>query len=186
MLDMNGKEIKAGFVVEVRGAYSDKDNGLYLVTHTDGLNWVSLHKLNKDMTQSQGKYATHSWPIVSYTNDDAKRYAINSHNRTHATIEMLCPYVEPVKKPVSNEMRILKNGIRKGEDYIPCYYWLNRDNSITVYARDYSKHLPRELGDIKNDSDSMTDYFEKDSCELNPGDKHYDKIFSIIQSKANK
>jgi hypothetical protein len=182
MNDINNKEILENSVVEIRGAYSKADNGLWLVesVHADRL-W--LQKLNKDMSKSKGTYNTKNWPLRSYSNDRFKRCEMNQYNREHATIEMLCPYVEPAPKKISNEMRILKKGIRKGENYCPCSYWMNNDKSITVYARSYGDHLPSELGNIVNNSDSMTDYFEIDHCYLHPGDKHYDTVLAIIQSR---
>ena len=183
MLDINGKEILVNHVVEIRGAYSKSDNSLWVVerVYDDGL-W--LQKLNKNLTKSKGVYTTKSWPLKSYSNDSQKRYEIDCYNKQHAEIEMLCPYVEPEKKEKknSNELRILKNGIRKGDHYYPCYYWVGRDNIITVYAKEYGYNaLPAELGNIINESDGRVDYFEKSRCYLKEGDRYYNEVLARIQ-----
>lgn len=174
--DINGKEIFENVVVEIRGAYGKKHNGLWYVesSHDNGHLW--LVKLNKDMSKSKSNSSASStsWPICSYLNDRQKNREINLYNSLNAVIEVLCPYVEPEKKPVSNELKITKKGIRKGEDYCSCYYYLNRDNSVTILARHYNQHIPREVGDVCNESDGMTDYFETDRCVLHPGDRYYD------------
>lgn len=46
----------------------------------------------------------------------------------------------------ADEIRITKYGIRKGDYYCPCVYTMNNDGSVTVYARRYDRHIPRELG----------------------------------------
>lgn len=183
-IDIRGREIKVGVVVEIRNAYGKTHNGLWLVeqSHDNGHLW--LIKLNKDMRKSKSSSPSSetSWPLHSYMNDPYKRREINQYNEAHAVIEVLCPYVEPEKKPVSNEIRFTKKGIRKGEDYCSCYYWLNRDGSIHISARHYNQHIPREVGDVRNESDSMYDYFETDSCTLHPGDKFYKEALRCCDS----
>lgn len=178
--DINNKEIVSGYVVEIKGAYSKSDNGLWYVDHSsDRVVW--LQKLNKDMSKAKGKYSSKSWPLRSYANDPWKRREINEYNDANATIEMLCPYVEPPKKEVSNEIRILKRGIRKGEKYYPCFYWLNSDNSITVYAREYGYDgLPDEIGNVINETNGQIDYFEKSHCYLREGDRYYNEVKAKI------
>ena len=182
MRDFNGNEITSNMVVEIKDAYSAQDNGLWLVERIYDDSSLWLVKLNKDLSKSKSKYNVRSWPLKSYMNDCIKRYEINQYNQNHAKLFALFPYIEPAQKSkkVSNEVKILKKGIRKGEDYCPCCYWLNRDYSITIISKHYNTHIPREVGDVRNDSDSMTDYFEKDSCVLHPGDKYYDKVLSQL------
>lgn len=192
--DINNKEITAGMVVEISGAYSKSDNGLWYVDHLwcgesyysayDGNKALWLHKLNKDMSKAKGKYSSKSWPLRSHANDPWKRREINSYNEANAKIEMLCPYVEPEKKQVSNEIRILKRGIRKGEKYYPCFYWLNSDNSITVYAREYGYDgLPDEIGNVINETNGQIDYFEKSHCFLREGDRYYNEVKAKIVTR---
>jgi hypothetical protein len=50
------------------------------------------------------------------------------------------------------------------------------EGTITIYARDY-KDFPKIDGlNIKNDSDSMTDYFETDRIYVEPSNKFYIQV----------
>lgn len=183
MVDCTGKEIVVGVVVEISGAWSKSDNGYWLVESVWTDNSCHLKKLNGDMSLSKREIgASRSWPLECYHNSYSVRHQINSHNRANAKIQVLFPWVEPQKKekPKSNELRILKNGIRKGETYCPCYFWKNNDGSVTVTSKHYNTHIPRELGDVRNDSDGMTDYFETDSCRITSDNPYY----SVIMKKV--
>lgn len=178
--DINNKEIVSGYVVEIKGAYSKSDNGLWYVDHSSDRG-IWLHKLNKDMSKSKGKYTCINWPLRSYSNNRCKRYEINEYNEANATIEMLCPYVEPTPKPESNEIKILKKGIRKGDKYYPCYYWKNSDGTVTVYAKDYGYDgLPDEIGNVINETNGQIDYFEKSHCYLKEGDRYYNEVMAVV------
>lgn len=70
-------------------------------------------------------------------------------------------------------IKFLQNGIRADGKYFPVYYSLrDSDKAVCVRARTYGK-LPEELGEIINNSDSMTDYFEKDRCYITRDDPRY-------------
>lgn len=173
MNDSFGRIIELGMVVEIAGSCTKKNNGLWVVDQVD-TNHIWLERLNKDMRKAKDSpNSTISWPLHSYMNDPWKRREINEYNHQNATIKVLCPWVEPPKKEVSNKISFQKRGIKKGEDYCSCWYHLNQDGSIRIYARHYNQHIPREIGNVKNESDSMTDYFETDSCTLYPNDKYY-------------
>ena len=94
MTDKNGKEIKAGQVVLISGAYFKNDNGLWLVTNVPGApDWhgrdICLQKIGKSgkLNTSKGRYGF--WPIGVFTNDRMKRLEANAWNAEHATIEVL-------------------------------------------------------------------------------------------------
>lgn len=61
--------------------------------------------------------------------------------------------------------------------------------TISVYARDY-KRLSAEIGAafaVKNDSDSMTDYFEQDSFKVVPTHPLYDAVkVGMIDSRVER
>ena len=66
-------------------------------------------------------------------------------------------------------IKIYYNGFRLGnsKELIKAHISMNGDR-ISIYARDYC-HLPRGYGfGVKNDSDSMTDYFECDRASVAP------------------
>lgn len=83
-------------------------------------------------------------------------------------------------------IKILKNGIKENGIYHPCWYsdgeLINYPKgTITVYARTYDS-LPAELKP-ENDSDSMTDYFEKDRARITPDHPLYNDFMRQIKRK---
>ena len=180
MKDSFGVEVSAGYVVEVSGAWSKSDNGFWLV-ESCGDSSCYLHRLNSDMSKSTRKLGvTVSWPLKCWSNRRSLRYQADLHNRENAKICVLAPWVEPPKKEVSNEVRILKNGIRKGDVYCPCWYSKRSDGSILITSKHYNTHIPREIGDVSNNSDSMSDYFETDSCRITPDNPYYAVILRKV------
>lgn len=177
MNDSFGKQITVGMVVEISNAFFATQNGMFVVENVYSNGDCYLCKLTSRMTKTK---QTLGLPLRSYLNDAHKNRLAREHNEVHAKIQVLCPYVEPEKKPVSNEVKILKKGIRKGENYCPCFYWKNNDGSITIYSRQYNTHIPREIGLVRNDSDSMTDYFETDSCRVTPDNPYYKVILKKV------
>lgn len=69
---------------------------------------------------------------------------------------------------MTNSIRFYWNGIRlNGEKkLVKCSYSMGKD-SVSIYAHEYGVALPRDLFDVKNESDSYTDYFDTDSAVLN-------------------
>ena len=55
---------------------------------------------------------------------------------------------------------------------------------MSIYARDYDD-LPRDLFEVRNNSDSYTDYFEKDSAYLTPAHPLF-KYFRFAAQKAQR
>lgn len=67
----------------------------------------------------------------------------------------------------TENIKFYYNGIKvNGGKLIRCFYWFD-DNSVTISARDYDD-LPADVFVVKNDTDSMTDYFDTDSARLTP------------------
>lgn len=88
-----------------------------------------------------------------------------------------------------DHIRIYWNGIKiDGGRLIRCGYSIdnNAENtpSVSIYARDYD-HLPRDLFEVRNESDSYTDYFENDSAYLTPEHPLYKYFrFAALKAKA--
>lgn len=74
----------------------------------------------------------------------------------------------------TESIRFFWNGIKvNGGKLIRCFYFTDsRSDSVTISARDYD-HLPRDLFAVKNETDSMTDYFDTDSATLTPAHPLY-------------
>jgi len=61
-------------------------------------------------------------------------------------------------------------------------------NRICVYADDY-EGFDKEIRDefvVKNESDSMTDYFETDKFSVYEGHKHWEALRKVIEIKAQR
>ena len=94
MTDKNGKEIKAGQVVLITGAFYKNDNGLWLVTNVPGApDWhgkdVSLARISKSGKLGTAKGRCGFWPLMSLTNSRAKNIEATAWNAEHASIEVL-------------------------------------------------------------------------------------------------
>ena len=142
-------------------------------------------KLNKNNTKSKSNYSVCHWPLISFVSDREKTIKANKHNKEHATIKVLGEWVDPEKKPVSNEIRFTKTGIKKGETYCSVFYDISvdKDNKkiVHVSARHYDQHIPREIGNVENHSDAMTDYFELDSCSIQESSKYFNQAFEACK-----
>lgn len=95
MLDKNGKEIKAGDIVEIKGAYFKIDNGFYYVEQ-DGTNptYASHNELTLKKISKFGKLSTAKnnllfYPVKVFVNDYMKRALANNWNKEHCTIEVV-------------------------------------------------------------------------------------------------
>jgi hypothetical protein len=100
------------------------------------------------------------------------------------------------KQKMKNEtikgIKLLKKGIKDlSGKYIPCWfsvgerYEKNSDGirstymAAVIYAKKYSDRLPKELMP-ENESDMMTDYFEKDKAVFRKGTKEFEIIAQLL------
>lgn len=51
--------------------------------------------------------------------------------------------------------------------------------TITIYAKGYGSQLPSELN-VSNDSDSQSDYFDKDKARILPNSKYYSEAKKFV------
>lgn len=185
MKDSNGQELHINQIVTVSNTFSKTHSGNYVVDRVSE-DSAYLKPLNKDLSLSKSKESI-SWPIRMCCNDRCKRREGNLHNKQFAQIVGMGDWTEPAPKPKKMGIKFLQNGIRRDDEYIPVYYSLDmRTQIITIYARSYCKHLPREIGNVRNESDSMTDYFETDSCRLSPSDPFYKQALEVCKKRADK
>jgi len=84
-----------------------------------------------------------------------------------------------------SEVRFLKSCIKQGDKKWKVFYSIGNytkesglsEDTITVYNREY-EHFPKELN-YTNESDMMTDYFEKDRLKICKGDKYYEQALKF-------
>lgn len=180
MQDRNGKEIEAGMVIEISGAWSKSDNGRFLVDHTytGGGFWMKKLGTKGQLLKEAGR----SWPLKCYSSSGELRRKIDTHNDANAMVEIVSDtWTAPEAKPASGEIRLTVNGIYKGEHYAPCFYRYDEKTEVVViYARKFGRsEIPREMGSVQNDTDTMSDYFDTDSLSLHPGDAWYDRVKAV-------
>lgn len=85
-----------------------------------------------------------------------------------------------------SNIKVLKHGLRVDGKYIPCWYSDSElignypKGTVTVYASSYCDKLPADLRP-ENDTDTMTDYFEKDRARIYPNHPLYADIVKRIE-----
>lgn len=83
--------IITGDICEITGAYFKTDNGLWLVTASEGDpttrgSGLTLHKLGKSGKLLESGSTVSFWPLKSFCSDRRKNAAAREHNREHAQI----------------------------------------------------------------------------------------------------
>ena len=86
-----------------------------------------------------------------------------------------------------NGVRFLKHGLKDpaGKYYPAMVYRSSKahitgSDTITIYAKTYDRGLPVELNP-DNDTDSSTDYFERDSVTYLQGTPQFDLLAAIAR-----
>lgn len=84
-------------------------------------------------------------------------------------------------------LKIMQNGIKTENSYTPCFYSMGSfrnypTNTICIYARDY-EHLPAEIGEIENDTDTQTDYFDTDKAYITPDHALYAEVLAAYKKR---
>lgn len=118
--------------------------------------------------------------------EDGKRYASVVSWWTEYTAEQVYniwmeedePEEIPAEPTGTQSIKFFWNGIKvNGGKLIKCSYSLDNrhdgQEGVTIYARDYSGHLPGDLFRVQNDTDLYSDYHDTDRAELFPGHPLY-------------
>lgn len=60
--------------------------------------------------------------------------------------------------------------------------------TITIYAKEYNRFNAsvREMFEVKNDTDSMTDYFENDTIRVEPTHPLYGEVFIAYETQEQR
>ncbi|MBQ5930247.1 MAG: hypothetical protein IIX02_05590, partial [Clostridia bacterium] len=77
-------------------------------------------------------------------------------------------------KANATPIKFYYNGIKLdgSDELIKCGYYLNGE-SVNIYADGYGSQLPRDLFNVKNDTDIYTNYFDEDSATVSPAHPLY-------------
>lgn len=205
--------LQLGDVVEISGAATKCDNGLYFVEQVPGgACWSGsqycLKKIGKTGKVLKSGSTIAWWPmrdqaarlsrpegvalegVAEWFRDKAAQMAeqIESETRRGWTVSdaergrldelrQACARFASVSAPAQKEpekgIRFYWNGIKvDGGELIKCSYHIGAPgyeaDAVTIYADGYGPDLPRDYFTVKNDSDIMTDYFDKDRAEVAP------------------
>lgn len=148
-----------------------------------------LIKLKKDGTESSSSNNYTTWPFNStYTNNAryaSEYYKHNGKNGENVKIDVVAidPKLQEKASKKAEEPKnyqFTSNGIRNPEGkYTSVWYRLNDDGSVNVSSKDYGsdiRFLATATDKIQNDSDTMTDYFDKDSITVTASNPHYQAV----------
>lgn len=89
---------------------------------------------------------------------------------------------------MAKDLKFLKNAIKdlQGKRHRVHYSQGNYtkesglpQKTITIYAKDYGA-LPKQLKPV-NESDLMTDYFEKDRARIKPNSKYFKEVEKLLK-----
>ena len=189
VVDSSGQNVKEGDVIRVSNSYADSDNGLWRVQKLndgDKGNSFWLQKVKKDGTESSGKYTTNSWPMNhTYSSNPKYSAAYRAHNGKNGenvkidiyTVDETLKQKNAAKTP---KYQFTSNGVRAPSgEYTSVFYSLNDDGSVNVSSRDYGgtlRFLATETDNVQNNSDTQSDYFDKDRITVTATNPYYKQI----------
>ena len=150
MKDKNGIKLQAGDVVEIKGAYSKRENGFWYVEEDgtnkaflgDGSN-IWLKKISKSGKISTSKYNITEWPLRSMVNGRFKRMEANDWNEKHATIEK----VDNIDQ--SQIITVFEDELKKQKETYRHY-------ELQGYGSDYLKSISNEMEYIERSLARLT------------------------------
>jgi len=82
---------------------------------------------------------------------------------------------------MKTQIKLLKKGIKVNGEYFPVSYSSSKNNihgNATIYINTY-KRLPqetKEVFEVANDTDSMTDYYEQDRIRVSSENEFFSKV----------
>lgn len=82
------------------------------------------------------------------------------------------------------KVKLLKKGIKIDGQYYPVFYSSSKNHTkgmATIYIKTYKRLPPsaHEIFSVKNDTDSMTDYFEQDRINIPPDSPFFKQVENL-------
>ena len=197
VVDINGNRVRENDWVRVSGSYSPSENRMYQVQPLEGSYMHSrliqfwLEPINKDGSRAKSAGIA-NWPMWTSGHSQAsERQAYAKHNRQNLKIEIVPK--NPVESKATPRYTATKDGIYlPNKTYVPVYFdgGEKDGDSIYVRAKEYDgdlSFLQTETDIVENNSDSMTDYFEKDHITVSNSNPLYDIVrLGALKSKAER
>ncbi|MBQ2350848.1 MAG: hypothetical protein II394_01380, partial [Bacteroidales bacterium] len=186
VVDINGNRVRENDWVRVTGSYSPSENRMYQVQPLEGSYMHSqliqfwLEPINKDGSRAKSAGIA-NWPMWTSGHSQAsERQAYAKHNRENLKIEIVPK--NPVESKATPRYTATKDGIYlPNKTYVPVYFdgGEKDGDSIYVRAKEYDGNLSflqTETDIVENNSDGMTDYFEKDRITVTKDNPLYDIV----------
>lgn len=136
----------------------------------------------------EGKEAGESWHDLDGATTAPNGYKWQSNGKSRFSGEYKNRLVKTEAEPPEpqDHIKIYYNGLKiDGGKLIKCGYSINTPDTVCIYARNYDD-LPRDLFDVKNDSDIYTDYFENDRALVESDHPLYKYIHYAALKEAAK
>lgn len=91
----------------------------------------------------------------------------------------------------TNEVKFMHNGIKVNGKLYRAWYSIGNcrklaESTISIYAKDYEGFPEIDGLTIKNDTDSMTDYFEKDRIRVTIDNPFYQSVYNALKLHEEK
>jgi hypothetical protein len=119
-------------------------------------------------------------------------------HRQQDNIDKLHNETENKFRGVLKMLKFMYNGIKLNGELFKAWYSIGStrgyaEGTITIYAKDYTSFPQVDGLQVQNNTDSMTDYFEKDRIRVTPDNKFYNEVLTAYnkqeehrQNKINK
>ena len=111
---------------------------------------------------------------------DALRNLNNSYSEAYEK------FINPKNLPP----KAFYNGIKLGKQLVKGHWskggHVEGDDIITFYAREYKPSDLEKYFNVRNNTDTMTDYFDKDKIDFRPGDKFYKQALEAFNAQTSK
>lgn len=136
----------------------------------------------------EGKEAGDSWHDLggATTAPNGYKWQSNGKSRFSGEYKNRLVKTEAETPEPQDHIKIYYNGIKiDGGKLIKCGYSINTPDTVCIYARNYDD-LPRDLFEVKNDSDPYTDYFENDRAVVESDHPLYKYIHYAALKEAAK
>lgn len=100
---------------------------------------------------------------------------LNGNTGTDETSEKTAILQAEQPKANATPIKFYYNGIKLNgsDELIKVFYLTNGTENVCICADGYGSQLPRDLFNVKNDTDIYTDYFDEDSATVSPSHPLY-------------
>lgn len=157
-----------------------------------------IAKMEKEL-----KTLNNNFHMLRNTVDLMEHHIANEVGAYHAVFQLkdkidnLKKEIEKKKEAGKKPVRFLQYSVTNGVDKVKVRYLASYDNNeiiyITIYADSYAGDLTKIFPNVINNTDIMTDYFERDRVVIKKDSEHwkackaaYDKVQAANKRRAEK